>query len=204
MVYLRSLDDTIQIAIKDGDNLLVGRLPACDQVLEDGSVSSQHARLRLKGKQLRLIDMGSSNGTRVNYILIHEPVYLLDGDTIEFGSQSFTVDGPHLEKPGEAPEYIEPIVDLEPIENPQDLSETMRNIPLPSEAELAAYKPTNPPRDAEESAPETKKKPSPTALDLLEKVEASPVWVAFGLSLILLLLSGFLMLGILWKNPTSF
>ena len=99
-VYLRSLDDQTQFQIEEGENLLLGRLDQCDVVLSDGSVSSQHARLSLSDGVLVVADLESTNGTRVNYSLLVEPMPLLDGDTVEFGNVTFTVDGPGLRSGG--------------------------------------------------------------------------------------------------------
>jgi pSer/pThr/pTyr-binding forkhead associated (FHA) protein len=95
-VYLRSLDDQTHFQIEEGENLLLGRLDGCDIVLEDGSVSSRHARLSLSDGALVVADLDSTNGTRVNYSLLVEPMALMDGDTVEFGNVTFTVDGPGL------------------------------------------------------------------------------------------------------------
>jgi len=95
-VYLRSLDDQTQFPIEEGENLLLGRLEPCDIVIEDGSVSSQHARLSFSEGVLVVADLNSTNGTRLNYSLLVEPKVLMDGDTVEFGSVSFIVDGPGL------------------------------------------------------------------------------------------------------------
>ncbi len=134
MAYLRSLDDQIQIHLEEGQNLLVGRLPICDVVIDDGSVSSQHARIQLLENQLRLVDMGSTNGTRVNYTQIDAPHYLLDGDTVEFGNMTFTVDAPGLQAP-ETDAHGE-LTELRPLASSQKLSDTYLSIAVPSEADL--------------------------------------------------------------------
>ena len=95
-VYLRSLDDQTQFRIEEGENLVLGRLDQCDIVVHHGSVSSQHARLSLVDGVLVLADLDSTNGTRVNYTVLVEPMALMDGDTVEFGNMSFIVDGPGL------------------------------------------------------------------------------------------------------------
>lgn len=95
-VYLRSLDDQTQLPIEEGENLLLGRMDPCDIVVNDGSVSSRHARLSLSDGVLVVSDLDSTNGTRVNYSLLAEPMALMDGDTVEFGNVSFLVDGPGL------------------------------------------------------------------------------------------------------------
>jgi pSer/pThr/pTyr-binding forkhead associated (FHA) protein len=50
-------------------------------------VSRHHASLRVDGKQLLLMDLGSANGTKLNGDTMRpqEPVRLLDGDEIRLG-----------------------------------------------------------------------------------------------------------------------
>ncbi|MCH8526378.1 MAG: FHA domain-containing protein [Kiritimatiellae bacterium] len=90
------MDDQTQFQIEEGENLLLGRLDQCDVVVSDGSVSSRHARLSFLDGVLVVADLDSTNGTRVNYSLLVEPMALMDGDTVEFGNVTFTVDGPGL------------------------------------------------------------------------------------------------------------
>lgn len=127
MALLRTLDDKIRISITDDQTLMVGRLSECDVELEDGSVSSQHARLHMERHILHLQDLDSTNGTRVNYAMIDGPTVLLDGDTVEFGNVTFTVDGPELCSPGEeGVEHPEALTSLEPIVEPIGLEATMQ------------------------------------------------------------------------------
>lgn len=195
MVYLRSLDDQLILQIEDGQNLLVGRLPKCDIVLDDGSVSSQHARLHLEEDLLRIVDMGSTNGTRVNYASISDPTYLLDGDTLEIGNVSFTVDGTSLRSPSAKTTGMQAIVDLDPLEASQEMSDTMLTIPIPDEEELeqmiqeAAAKP---PQEGETEEGEPK-----------EKVFLSPEVISFQIALGILLVGGLMLLTLIWLCPDS-
>ncbi len=56
-------------------------------------VSRRHATLRVDGKQLLLMDLGSANGTKLNgeALRAQEPVRLLDGDEIRLGKLSVHV-----------------------------------------------------------------------------------------------------------------
>ncbi len=126
MAYLRSLDDQTLIEIEEGENLLIGRMPKCDVVIDDPSVSSQHARVQLTDGVLRVIDMHSTNGTRLNYSTLIAPATLLDGDIIEFGSASFSVDGPELrEESGDGDAEMDLITDSPPLAASQKLDATM-------------------------------------------------------------------------------
>lgn len=125
-VYLRSLDDQLQFQIQEGQTLLLGRLDQCDLVLEDGSVSSQHARLNLSEGVLVLADLGSTNGTRVNYSVLVEPMALMDGDTVEFGNVSFIVDGPGLRTERKAVTDSAFINEFKPLDLSSPLEATMQ------------------------------------------------------------------------------
>ncbi|MGA0332671.1 MAG: FHA domain-containing protein, partial [Kiritimatiellia bacterium] len=177
----------IQIQIDEGEDLLLGRLQKCDVILEDGSISSQHARLKLLNHQLRVIDLDSTNGTRLNYSLLTEPAYLLDGDTLEFGNMTFVVDGPGLTVPAELDLSAQTLTSLEPLEASQKLEDTMINMDLSLE-EL----------DAEDSASLPELFPS---APVEEPDHHLPVRLAFVLALLLLLVSGTILLLTLWKTP---
>ncbi len=74
-----------------GGTLTVGRLPDCDVVVDDPSVSKHHARIDWDDRThyARLEDLGSSNGTSVNGDELKRPVHLRDGDMIAFGDARF-------------------------------------------------------------------------------------------------------------------
>jgi len=63
----------------------LGRALDNDVVLESNDVSRKHARLEPAGNVLRLVDLGSTNGIRVNGRRVQEHL-LRDGDLIEIGS----------------------------------------------------------------------------------------------------------------------
>jgi pSer/pThr/pTyr-binding forkhead associated (FHA) protein len=74
------------------DVLRIGRLPDCDVVLDDGSVSKQHAELRWNEAELRCTvkDLRSRNGTFLNGTVIADrEVTLRDGDILSFGYVQF-------------------------------------------------------------------------------------------------------------------
>lgn len=66
-------------------DVAIGRALDNDIVLESNDVSRHHVRIEPAGTLLRLIDLGSTNGTRVNGRRISEHL-LRDGDLIELGS----------------------------------------------------------------------------------------------------------------------
>jgi predicted component of type VI protein secretion system len=66
--------------------LVIGRAAEADLRLADRSVSRQHARLFLDGGQVRIADLKSHNGVRVNgQQLLGETVTLVPGDLVSIG-----------------------------------------------------------------------------------------------------------------------
>lgn len=59
----------------------------------DKGVSRIHASLRMDRRQLLLMDLGSTNGTRLNGtpLAAHEPVRLENGDEIHLGKLAFKI-----------------------------------------------------------------------------------------------------------------
>jgi pSer/pThr/pTyr-binding forkhead associated (FHA) protein len=73
----------------DGSNkIVVGRLAECEIVLSDPNVSRRHAEIRPAGGpgEYEVVDLGSTNGTKVNGIPLVAPRPLKDGDQITFGA----------------------------------------------------------------------------------------------------------------------
>lgn len=63
----------------------IGRGTDNDLVLESTDVSRHHARIEFVGGYWRIVDLGSTNGTRVNGQPVRESVLRL-GDRIDFGT----------------------------------------------------------------------------------------------------------------------
>ena len=66
------------------DPVAIGRLPECDVALSDPNVSRRHAEVRRRGNDFVVVDLGSTNGTRVNGAGVRER-RLNDGDEIALG-----------------------------------------------------------------------------------------------------------------------
>ena len=67
-----------------GSRVTMGRLSSCDLVVQDSTVSREHAALVRRGDRWWVVDLGSTNGTKVNGIQAAEqPVQ--PGDRIEMG-----------------------------------------------------------------------------------------------------------------------
>jgi len=67
-----------------GDVIRIGRAPSNDIVIDDPTVSAQHALMTKSPSGCRLKDMGSTNGTQINGISITD-AELKDGAEIRFG-----------------------------------------------------------------------------------------------------------------------
>lgn len=63
----------------------IGRDPSNDLVLDVGDVSRHHARLELADGELRVVDLDSTNGTRVNGQPVRTAL-LRPGDEVSFGT----------------------------------------------------------------------------------------------------------------------
>jgi len=68
-------------------SMVLGRLPECAVVLNDPNVSRRHAEIRRRGSDVVVVDLGSTNGTRVNGVRVKEQL-LNDGDEIEVGTST--------------------------------------------------------------------------------------------------------------------
>lgn len=69
--------------------LTIGRGESNTYQLAHPSVSSKHAELRQEGGDYKLVDLGSTNGTRVNDERITETI-LRNGDVVMFGNMILT------------------------------------------------------------------------------------------------------------------
>jgi hypothetical protein len=63
----------------------IGRLQDCDIMLSDPNVSRRHAEVRRQGNVFVVIDLGSTNGTKVNGVGVKER-RLVDGDEVALGA----------------------------------------------------------------------------------------------------------------------
>lgn len=71
--------------VLDPHPVLIGRAPECDITLLDPNVSRRHAEIRAVDDGFVLVDLGSTNGTRVNGVPVSERG-LRDGDELVFGN----------------------------------------------------------------------------------------------------------------------
>jgi DNA-binding NtrC family response regulator len=82
-----------------GPRVLLGQSPVCSIRLTDQEVSRRHVALSVVGSNLQIIDLGSTNGTSVNGVLVKEAT-LQGGEAIRVGSTVLSVRR-------DAPKYME-------------------------------------------------------------------------------------------------
>jgi hypothetical protein len=68
-----------------GQTIAIGRDPMCDMILDNSTVSAQHARLTYRQGQWWLEDLHSTNGTFLNQDAVLEPVVITSGDELRCG-----------------------------------------------------------------------------------------------------------------------
>lgn len=86
------------ICLKDGEEVVIGRLPECNIRLLGEKVSRQHSRVRQHEGSWAVADLGSRNGTYVNEVRTEGEQSLNDGDRIRVGAVTllFTLAEPQL------------------------------------------------------------------------------------------------------------
>ena len=79
MVEAATLAGAGSLVLPTGDRIVlgeetitIGRLPSCDIPVPDPNVSRKHAEIRPSGDGYVVIDLGSTNGTRVNGATVGE------------------------------------------------------------------------------------------------------------------------------------
>ncbi len=79
-----------RIPLREGETVL-GRSPYCSVVVNSPMVSRQHCALRLSPDGLEVVDLGSTNGTRVNTKTVRGRSSLKDGDTLRIGADPIEI-----------------------------------------------------------------------------------------------------------------
>ncbi len=87
---LKHLEKSQEFSLQDSSSL-IGRSQNCDIQIEHDSLSREHARIVLKGDDISVQDLHSTNGTFVNERQIFETTNLSPGDVLRFGQESFCV-----------------------------------------------------------------------------------------------------------------
>jgi len=79
-----------ELELSEG-SILVGRLPECDVMVDDGLVSRMHARLSIRGESVIVEDLHSTNGIYVNGARITHSAVLCEGDRLLFGTTEISL-----------------------------------------------------------------------------------------------------------------
>lgn len=66
-------------------DILIGRDPECEVILDDAAASAHHARLTYHHNQWWLEDLQSTNGTRLNNEMVQTATIVVNGDTLQCG-----------------------------------------------------------------------------------------------------------------------
>ena len=73
--------------------IVIGRLPECQVVLNDPNVSRRHAQITKENGQISILDLGSTNGIKVNGRQLRDAV-LVDGDEVQIGASRLFIEAP--------------------------------------------------------------------------------------------------------------
>jgi pSer/pThr/pTyr-binding forkhead associated (FHA) protein len=88
-----TLPDGRRIVLEES-TVTMGRLPECELVIADAGVSRRHAEVRrAPDNTWVVVDLGSTNGTKVNGLRINGTRTLQNGDEITIGSTSVRFEG---------------------------------------------------------------------------------------------------------------
>ncbi|MBK7857604.1 MAG: sigma 54-interacting transcriptional regulator [Archangiaceae bacterium] len=94
-------DSSRKVDLPDHGQAIVGRGDACEVRLKDQSISRTHARLETDATGVRLVDLGSQNGTLVNSERISQAVPLATGDVITVQSATLVLHAPPRKFPND-------------------------------------------------------------------------------------------------------
>jgi two-component system, NtrC family, response regulator HydG len=81
----------LELDIASPTRLLIGQSSACNLALADRQVSRRHAAVDLHGRGVKVVDLGSTNGTRVNGVRVIEAL-LEPGDRLAIGGSILRLD----------------------------------------------------------------------------------------------------------------
>jgi two-component system response regulator HydG len=82
---------TVKLDGESSSRTYVGKSPVCTIRLTDPKVSRRHATFDVAGDSLRVVDLGSTNGTAVNGLSIHD-VTLRGGEMVQVGDTQLKIE----------------------------------------------------------------------------------------------------------------
>src|SRR6476619_7360273 len=72
------------------DEAIIGRSSDCEIPIKEEDISRNHARLMVEADgRVKVVDLGSTNGTFVNRKKVKEAIYLDNGDQLRCGNTVF-------------------------------------------------------------------------------------------------------------------
>jgi pSer/pThr/pTyr-binding forkhead associated (FHA) protein len=74
-----------EVELREG-SILIGRLPECDVMIDDGLVSRMHARISVRDNSVIVEDLHSTNGVYLNGVRITHSAVLREGDRLLIGT----------------------------------------------------------------------------------------------------------------------
>jgi len=83
--------ESSQILHFSQSDIVIGRDPECDILIDDATASARHARLTYHHNQWWLEDLQSTNGTRLNGETVQTTTIVVNGDTIQCGQTVISV-----------------------------------------------------------------------------------------------------------------
>ena len=83
-------DDALSLSFTLAE-IVIGRDPACDFILEDSTVSAQHTRLLFRQGHWWVEDLRSTNGTFLNQEPVTSPLVITTGDDLRCGQAALTI-----------------------------------------------------------------------------------------------------------------
>ena len=91
---LKSLIDGSSYEFNDGD-VIIGRDEACDITVDDSVLSRKHLSVTVDDTGIWAEDLGSTNGSRLNYAILRQKSALKHGDVLSLGEQEFQIQFPN-------------------------------------------------------------------------------------------------------------
>jgi hypothetical protein len=183
--------------------LVIGRDPECDLFFADKKLSRRHARIERSGAAVKLVDLGSRNGSWVNDERIEER-QIGPGDEIRLGGLRINLErspspSPAVGADDESTVFLKGERSDESSTvllaggapaSPSDSSPATMSLPAPTAEELrprgadpstvfleaGAAAPAAPPLDYDDPADETRKKPEPERTVVFEGRPAEPAF----------------------------
>jgi len=116
LIVFPGTSEAREVVLKKGVNS-VGRAAVNDVTIDDGSVSGSHCQLIVSDDTVRIRDVGSTNGTRVNGAPVTE-IDLQPGHSIQLGSVQLMFQADDCPTSGELPgtpdSPPQPVIELTP------------------------------------------------------------------------------------------